>query len=68
MAKSTRDIKKSTKKLRPRGRPRTGIGHGVLVRLDKDLLTRLDGWIAKTENGPTRPEMIRRILDDTLPE
>jgi hypothetical protein len=51
-----------------RGRPPTGIGPHVGLRLYPDLEARLDAWIAK-QNEPDlgRPEAIRRILDQTLP-
>jgi hypothetical protein len=67
MARSTRDIKKSTKKRNPRGRPRTGIGEGVLVRLNKEQLARVDDWIAEnlaeTNKRLSRPAAIRIMID-----
>lgn len=67
MARSTTDIKKHQKRNKPRGRPRTGIGIGVLVRLSKDELAHLDEWIAKQEEGLgvklSRPAAIRARLN-----
>jgi hypothetical protein len=51
-----------------RGRPKTGIGPAMGLRLYPDLEARLDAWIAKqSEPGLSRPEAIRRILDKALP-
>lgn len=60
MAKSIAVIKKSAKK---RGRPATGIGPAVGLRLYADQETDLDAWIAE-QNEPDlgRPEAIRRLL------
>jgi hypothetical protein len=58
-----------TKKKRGRGRPPTGIGPHVGLRLYPDLQARLDAWIAKQgEPDLGRPEAIRRVLDEALPE
>jgi hypothetical protein len=63
MAKSIRD---SAKKGR-RGRKRTtGPGKQVLLRLHPPLLTNIDSWIRAQEGRPTRPEAIRRILEQAL--
>jgi hypothetical protein len=50
-----------------RGRPRTGIGRALGLRLYPDLEARLDAWIAK-QNEPDlgRHEAIRRLLDQAL--
>jgi hypothetical protein len=57
-----------TKKKRGRGRPRTGIGPHVGLRLYADLQARLDAWIAKQGDPELgRPEAIRRVLDKALP-
>ncbi|NVN88589.1 MAG: hypothetical protein HXX15_21125 [Rhodopseudomonas sp.] len=62
MAKSIRDIPK-----KKRGRPSTGgRGAGVMVRLDPEQLSSLDTWIEKQESGPSRPEAIRRLVDQAL--
>jgi hypothetical protein len=51
-----------------RGRPATGIGPAVGLRLYPDLEQRLDAWIAKQgEPDLGRPEAIRRLLDKALP-
>jgi hypothetical protein len=60
MQTSIRDI---TKK-RGRGRPKTtGTGQGVMVRMQKAALARLDKWAAKQEDQPSRPEAIRRLVE-----
>jgi len=58
-----------TTKKRGRGRPpTTGIGTSINVRLHADGLGRLDAWIAKQgDPGLSRPEAIRRVLDQALP-
>jgi hypothetical protein len=61
MKKSIRDIPKK------RGRPKTtGRGKGVLVRLHKDQITALEEWIATLDPPPTRPEAIRRLVEQAL--
>lgn len=45
-----------------RGRPATGLGTGILVRLQPDLLDWLDAERAKLDPEPSRPEMIRIFL------
>jgi len=50
-----------------RGRPTTGIGKAIGLRLYPDLEARLDAWIARQpEPRPSRPEAIRRILAEHL--
>jgi hypothetical protein len=56
MPTSTPDNKKSM------GRPRTGIGQMIGVRLQPDELELLDLWIAANDDGISRPEGLRRIL------
>ncbi len=52
-----------------RGRPKTGIGPHVGLRLYPEMQERLDGWIAKQgEPDLGRPEAIRRLLDQVLPQ
>lgn len=46
-----------------RGRPATGKGFTVGVRLQPDLLGWLDAKRAKLDPEPTRPEMIRQIIE-----
>lgn len=58
---SSRDTKKSL------GRPPTGQGTPVMVRLQPDQLAKLDAWIAhQSEPLPSRPEAVRRILEARL--
>jgi len=60
----SRQEKKITKKL---GRPATGQGMLVGVRLLPPNLSALDAWIAAhPEPRPSRPEAIRRILSQAL--
>ena len=47
-----------------RGRPATGLGTGVLVRLQPDLLAWVDAERAKLDPEPSRPEFIRQVLED----
>jgi hypothetical protein len=61
MAKSINDIPKK----KP-GRPATGKGEGVLVRLQPSQLAALDGWIAKQDAPLTRPEAIRAMMETIL--
>ena len=49
---------------RKMGRPPTGVGTLIGVRLDKAALKRLDDWRKQNEVG--RPEAIRRLLDAAL--
>jgi len=61
MAKSIRDIPKR------RGRPKTtGRGEGLLIRFHPPQLAALDGWISRQNDEPTRPEAIRRLVDQAL--
>jgi hypothetical protein len=51
------------------GRPSTGIGHLVGVRLAPNLLDNLDRWIeAQPDPKPSRPEAIRVLLRERLGE
>ena len=52
---SDNDIKKKI------GRPVTGIGTPILVRLQPDQLAVVDKW-AQQNGGPTRPEAVRRLI------
>jgi hypothetical protein len=52
---------------RSRGRPKTGIGPNIGLRLYPELDAALDAWIAKQPDPrPSRPEAIRRILRGAL--
>ena len=46
----------------PGGRPRTGIGTFIGVRLQPAQLAALDAWIAQLDKPVSRPEAIRAIL------
>jgi hypothetical protein len=47
-----------------RGRPPTGIGKPIGLRLYPDMTARLDAWIAQhADPKPSRPDAIRRLLD-----
>ncbi|RHZ95331.1 ribbon-helix-helix protein, CopG family [Cereibacter sphaeroides] len=46
-----------------RGRPATGKGAPIQVRLQPDLLAWVDEERDKLDPAPTRPEMIRRLLE-----
>lgn len=45
------------------GRPKKD-SEGILVRLPRHSLDQLNEAILSEEDAPSRPEMIRRILDD----
>jgi len=51
---------------KPRGRPRTGIGRNVGLRLYADMEEAIEAWAADQPDKPSRVEAIRRILDDYL--
>jgi hypothetical protein len=48
------------------GRPPTGVGTPILVRLHPKDLKALDQYRADSEGKPTRPGAIRRILAEFL--
>lgn len=54
------------KKKRGRGRPRTGIGKPVGLRLYPELEKQIDDWALKQPDRPGRPEAIRRLLEFAL--
>jgi hypothetical protein len=49
------------------GRPATGKGTGVLVRLQPDQLAALDAFIAAQAKPLSRPEAIRKLMFLGLP-
>jgi hypothetical protein len=50
-----------------RGRPKTGIGRVIGLRLYPHEEAALEGWIARQpEPKPSRPEAIRRLLEKAL--
>ena len=56
-------------KKRGRGRPRTGIGPVVGVRLHPALETALENWIAaQPDPKPSKPRAIRQLLIQALGE
>lgn len=53
--------------IKRRGRPATGKGEPVTVRLQPEQLGALDAWIAiQPDPKPTRPEAIRNALAEWL--
>jgi hypothetical protein len=54
------------KKKRRRGRPRTGIGKPVGLRLYPELEKKIDAWASKQPDRPGRPEAIRRLIEVAL--
>jgi hypothetical protein len=51
-------------KKRGRGRPPTGLGTSINVRLQPEQLAALDAWIAGQPEPSSRPEAIRQILQE----
>jgi hypothetical protein len=49
-----------------RGRPATGRGRTIGVRIHNGDLAKLDKYRARLDGKPTRPEVIRRIIADFL--
>jgi hypothetical protein len=61
MAKTIADSRKK------RGRPKTGIGKAIGLRLYPDLEKALARWIrAQPAPRPSQPEAIRRLLEQAL--
>jgi hypothetical protein len=58
--RSISDSKKS------RGRPKTGIGPAIGLRLYPDLEKKLDAWIRRQPDKPSQPEAIRRLIEEAL--
>jgi hypothetical protein len=54
------------RKKRGRGRPKTGIGKPVGLRLYPELERRVDQWAANQADRPGRPEAIRRLIEIAL--
>lgn len=59
---SIRDAKKS------RGRPATGTGTPITLRLQPEPLAAVDAWREDQPDKPTRPEAIRRLVEKGLGE
>lgn len=56
-----------SEKRRGRGRPETGIGPAIGLRLHPELSNDLDAWIAaQPEPKPSRPEAIRILMKQAL--
>ena len=54
-------------KKRGRGRPPTGIGPSIGLRLYAEQEAKLDAWIeAQPDPKPSKPEAIRRLLGEAL--
>jgi hypothetical protein len=52
---------------RGRGRPKTGIGKVIGLRLYAQQEAQLDAWIeTQPEPKPSKPEAIRRLLGEAL--
>lgn len=60
MSKATRDI---TKKKRPQQ-----TGTPVMVRMQPDQLEAVDAWASAQDDAPSRPEAVRRLVDQGLKE
>jgi hypothetical protein len=62
------DTKKITKRKRgrPQGSRSTFIGPNVGLRLYPELEAKLDDWIARQDEELSKPEAIRRLLDEAL--
>lgn len=54
-----------TEKKRSRGRPKTG-AISIHLRIEPKELEAIDGWRAEQNIKPTRPEAIRRLIEQTL--
>lgn len=52
--------------IKKKGRPAVGAGIQVQVRLQPDLLAKLDAWIQTNDPALTRPAAIRAVLEKTL--
>ena len=50
-----------------RGPPATGKGEPILVRLQPAQLAALDAWMGRQDARLSRPEAIRRLLEQALP-
>src|SRR5438034_11630804 len=58
--------RQSTAPPKKRGPPATGKGEPILVRLQPAQLAALDAWIARQDAQLSRPEAIRRLLEQAL--
>lgn len=46
-----------------RGRPRSGLGTPVQVRIKEELLAGIDAWRRAQPDLPNRPEALRRLAE-----
>jgi hypothetical protein len=51
------------RKKRGRGRPSTGLGKPVGLRLYVELEQKVDAWASRQTDKPGRPEAIRRLVE-----
>lgn len=52
---------------RKRGRPPTGIGRNIGLRLYPEMEAAIDAWIARhPDPKPSKPEAIRQLLEKAL--
>ena len=58
-------MKQSAKKAAPRGRPRVD-SEALTVRLRRPVLSALDRYIDEDGRGWSRPEAIRKLLEEAL--
>jgi hypothetical protein len=58
--------RQSARPPKKRGPPATGKGKPILVRLQPAQLAALDAWIARQNAQLSRPEAIRRLLEQAL--
>jgi ABC-type taurine transport system substrate-binding protein len=58
--------RKSVITQKKRGPPATGKGELIGVRIQPSLMQNLDVWIAKQEVAVSRPEAIRRLVEQAL--
>jgi hypothetical protein len=65
VAMARQSLISKTPKKKPGPAP-TGIGTPVLVRLHPQALAALDEWAAQQDDEPSRPEAIRRMIDQVL--
>jgi hypothetical protein len=49
-----------------RGRPKTGIGKSVGLRLYPGLAAEVEVWRAKQKDSPSLPEALRRLIEAGL--
>jgi hypothetical protein len=48
------------------GPPPTGKGQLIGVRIQPDQMKTLDAWISDQDDRPSRPEAIRRLVEQAL--